>query len=204
MPQVVIEGTYSITITWALAGTDWAVNQLHALIPSADSVDAALAAAWASDIEAAHVASGLAALQPTAVSLSRVDVRDLREPALPAYSAPMTSAGTSEAELLPRGTALVVTKRTNRAGPSYRGRIYIPGFSEEANETGGRATSAASAAALAFVEGLQDAATARGHTLAVASLYKAGSFDPSANPITQLEVRDNIWDGIRGRAFNGV
>jgi len=204
MPQVVIEGTYSITITWALAGTDWAVNQLHALLPSADSVDAALAAAWASDIEAAHVASGLQALQPTAVSLSRVDVRDLREPALPAYSAPMTSAGTSEAELLPRGTALVVTKRTNRAGPSYRGRIYIPGFSEEANETGGRATSAASAAALAFVEGLQDAATARGHTLAVASLYKAGSFDPSANPITQLEVRDNIWDGIRGRAFNGV
>ena len=152
MPQVVIEGTYSITITWALAGTDWAVNQLHALIPSADSVDAALAAAWASDIEAAHVASGLAALQPTSVSLSRVDVRDLREPALPAYSAPMTSAGTSEAELLPRGTALVVTKRTNRAGPSFRGRIYIPGFSEEANETGGRATSAATAAAVAFVE----------------------------------------------------
>ena len=204
MPQVVIEGTYSITITWALSGADWAINQLHALLPSADSVDAALAAAWATDIEAAHVNSGLAALQPTSVSLSRVDVRDLREPALPAYSAPMTSAGTSVAELLPRGTALVVTKRTNRAGPSYRGRIYIPGFSEEANETGGRATSAASAAALAFVEGLQDAATARGHTLAVASLYKAGSFDPSANPITQLEVRDNIWDGIRGRAFNGV
>lgn len=204
MPQVVIEGTYSITITWALAGTDWAVNQLHALIPSADSVDAALAAAWASDIEAAHVASGLAALQPTSVSLSRVDVRDLREPALPAYSAPMSSAGTSEAELLPRGTALVVTKRTNRAGPSFRGRIYIPGFSEEANETGGRATSAATAAAVAFVEALQDAASARGHTLAVASLVKQGVFDPSANPITQLEVRDNIWDGIRGRAFNGV
>src|SRR5688572_27363174 len=125
MPQVVIEGTYSITITWALSGADWAVNQLHALIPSADTVDAALAAAWASDIEAAHVNSGLQALQPTSVSLSRVDVRDLREPALPAYSAPMTSAGTSEAELLPRGTALVVTKRTNRAGPAYRGRIYI-------------------------------------------------------------------------------
>src|SRR5690554_5427649 len=128
MPQVVIEGTYSITITWALSGTDWAINQLHALIPSADSVDAALAAAWATDIEAAHVGSGLAALQPTSVSLSRVDVRDLREPALPAYSAPMTSAGTSEAELLPRGTALVVTKRTNRAGPSYRGGSTSPAF----------------------------------------------------------------------------
>src|SRR5690606_29120652 len=72
------------------------------------------------------------------------------------------------------------------------------------NETGGRATSAASAAALAFVEALQDAASARGHTLAVASLVKQGVFDPSANPITSLEVRDNIWDGIRGRAFNGV
>jgi len=204
MPQVVIEGTYSITITWALSGTDWAINQLHALLPSADSVDAALAAAWATDIEAAHVNSGLAALQPTSVSLSRVDVRDLREPALPAYSAPMTSAGTAEEELLPRGTALVVTKRTNRAGPSYRGRIYVPGFGEGSNEAGGRASSAAIAAALAFVEGLQDAASARGHTLAVASLVKAGQFDPSANPITSLEVRDNIWDGIRGRAFNGV
>src|SRR5690554_2557578 len=114
MPQVVIEGTYSITITWALAGTDWAINQLHALIPSADSVDAALAAAWATDIEAAHVDSGLAALQPTSVSLSRVDVRDLREPALPAYSAPMTSAGTAEGELLPRGTALGVTRSGER------------------------------------------------------------------------------------------
>ena len=130
MPQVVIEGTYSITITWALSGADWAINQLHALIPSSDSVDAALAAAWATDIESAHVNSGLQALQPTSVSLSRVDVRDLREPALPAFSAPMTSAGTAEEELLPRGTALVVTKRTSRAGPSYRGRIYVPGFGE--------------------------------------------------------------------------
>ena len=204
MPQVVIEGTYSITITWALAGTDWAVNQLHALIPSQDTVDATLAAAWASDIEAAHVNSGLQALQPTSVSLSRVDVRDLREPALPAFSAPMTSAGLSEAELLPRGTALVVTKRTNRAGPSFRGRIYIPGFSEEANETGGRATSSATSAALAFVEALMDAASARGHTLAVASLIKNGTWDPSASAITSVEVRDTVWDGIRGRRFNGV
>src|SRR5690554_7730781 len=85
----------------------------------------------------------------------------------------------SDLELLPRGTALVVTKRTNRAGPSYRGRIYVPGFGEGSNEAGGRASSAAVAAALAFVEGLQDAASARGHTLAVASLVKAGQFAPS-------------------------
>src|SRR5690554_7872245 len=79
------------------------------------------------------------ALQTTSVSMSRVYVRDHREPALPAFSAPMTSAGTAEEELLPRGTALVVTKRTSRAGPSYRGRIYVPGFGEGSNEAGGRA-----------------------------------------------------------------
>ena len=204
MPQVVIAGTYAITITWALSGTDWAINQLHALLPPTDVVDSALATAWAADIEAAHGASALDTFQPTTVTLSRVDVRDLREPALPAFSASMTSAGTAVGELLPRGTALVVTKRTAQAGPSYRGRMYVPGFAESANTTGGRATSAASAAALAFVEGLADAASARGHTLAVASLVKQGVFDPSAAAITNLIVRDNIWDGIRGRAFNGV
>lgn len=204
MPQVVIAGTYAITITWALSGTDWAVNQLHALIPPTDTVDSALATAWATDIEAAHTTSALNTFQPTTVTLSRVDVRDLREPALPAFSASMTSAGTAVTELLPRGTALVVTKRTAQAGPSFRGRIYIPGFAESANTTGGRAIAAASAAALSFVQELQDAASARGHTLAVASLIKAGVFDPSAAAITNLVVRDNVWDGIRGRAFNGV
>jgi hypothetical protein len=196
---IIITGTYEIRIVWAYAGTDWALNVLHAQLPGGESVNQGLADGWATDLSAAHTSSGLEALQPTAVSLDRVGVRDLRTANQPMHEANIASAGTSANDLLPRAASLVVTMRTSLAGRSFRGRSYVPGFDEAQNTVEGTAVPAATAAATAWIAAIRTAATARGHTLAVGSV-KLGI----STPVTAQIVRDNVWDTQRRRGYNGI
>lgn len=199
MAPVVITGTLQIRVIWALNGADWAENVLHALIGAGPSVDQSMADAIASDAGAAHVSSGLNVLQPTGVTLDRVAIRDIRTANQALIESPVGSAGTATSQLLPRGNALVVTLRTALAGKSFRGRSYVPGFGEDSNDTGGRATAAAQAAAQAWIGDFNTALTQRAWPLAVASVLNSTS-----TLITQGVVRDGIWDGQRSRAFNGL
>lgn len=196
---IIITGTYEIRIVWALSGTDWALNVLHAQLPGGESVNAGLAAAWATDLNALHDSSGLAALQPATISIDRVGVRDLRTANQPLHEADVSSAGTGAGDLLVRAASIVVTMRTNLAGRSFRGRSYVPGFNEAQNGADGTIAPAASAAAAAWIAGIRTAATARGHTLAVASV-KLGI----STPVTSQLVRDNVWDVQRRRGYNGI
>lgn len=199
MPPVIINSTYSIILVWTLSGADWALNNLHAQLPGGSSVDQALADAWATDLNALHDSSGLAALQPATVNLARVQLRDLRTANQPLREAIVNSPGTGAGDLLVRAAAVNVTLRTNLAGRSFRGRSYVPGFNEAQNGADGTIAPAASAAADAFITAIRTAATARGHTLAVAS-RKLGT----SQPITDQVVRDNVWDVQRRRGYNGI
>lgn len=196
---IIITGTYEIRITWALSGADWALNVLHAQLPGGESVNQGLADAWATDLSAAHTSSGLEALQPTTVSLDRVGVRDLRTANQPMYEANIASAGTGTGDLLVRAASVNVTLRTSLAGRSFRGRSYVPGFDETQNTADGSIDPAAQAAAVAWISAIRTAATARGHTLAVASV-KLGI----STPVTAQIVRDNVWDVQRRRGYNGI
>lgn len=196
---IIITGTYEIRIVWALSGADWAVNVLHAQLPGGESVNAGLAAAWATDLNALHDSSGLAAVQPATVTIDRVGVRDLRVANQAMHEADVNSPGTGTGDLLVRAASVVVTMRTNLAGRSFRGRSYVPGFNEAQNGADGTIAPAASAAAAAWISGIRTAATARGHTLAVAS-PKLGL----STPVTSQLVRDNVWDVQRRRGYNGI
>lgn len=196
---IIITGTYEIRIVWALSGADWAINVLHAQLPGGESVNAGLAASWATDLNALHDSSGLAALQPATVSIDRVGVRDLRTANQALHEADVGSPGTGAGDLLVRAASVVVTMRTNLAGRSFRGRSYVPGFNEAQNGADGTIAPAASAAATAWIAGIRTAATARGHTLAVGSV-KLGI----STPITSQLVRDNVWDVQRRRGYNGI
>lgn len=196
---IIITGTYTIKITWQLAGVDWALNVFHAQLPGGESVNAGLAAAWATDIDALHDSSGLAAVQPTNIAIDRVGVRDLRVANQAEHEAAVGSLGTGVGELLPRQVGIKVTTRTNLAGKSFRGGPTIPGFLESQNNGAGQIMATASDAAEAFVEGMRTAATARGHTLAVGSV-KLGL----STPITTVLVRDQVWDTQRRRGYNGI
>lgn len=199
MAPVVISGTLQIRIIWSLSGADWAENVLHALIGTGPAVDQAMADTIAGHVGTAHTSSGLSAEQPTSVSIDRVGIRDIRTANQALIEAPVGSAGTALGQLLPRGNALVVTNRTALAGRSYRGRTFVPGFSEDSNDVGGRASSAAQTAAAAFINDLQTAMTQSAWPLAVASITKGLS-----TVITQGVTRNGIWDGQRSRAFNGL
>lgn len=199
MPPVVITGTLSIRVIWALGGSDWAVNAPHALIGASPAVDQSMADTIASALGSAHSSSGLNALQPTSVELSRVQIRDIRTANNAPVESSIASAGTATGELLPRGTGLVVTQRTARAGTSFRGRMYTPGFSEASNTATGRADQAAQDAATAFWSDFANAMQGQGWPLAVAS-RKLGQ----STVITNSLVRDAVWDGQRRRAFNGI
>ena len=196
---IIITGTYEIRITWALNGADWALNVLHCQLPGGDPVNQGLADAWATDLDAAHDSSGLAALQPASISIDRVGVRDLRVANQAMYEADVSSPGTGAGDLLVRAASIVVTMRTALAGRSFRGRSYVPGFNEAQNGADGTIAPAASAAATAWITAIRTAATARGHTLAVASV-KLGT----SQPVTAQLVRDNVWDVQRRRGYNGI
>jgi hypothetical protein len=199
VPPVIINGTYQIILVWSLNGNPYAQNSLHAQLPGGESVTQALADSWASDLNALHDSSGLAAVQPASITLDRVGLRDLRTANNPLIESPVNSAGTGAGDLLARALAVVCTLRTAKAGKSYRGRTYVPGFNEAQNAADGTIAASATAAANAWLTGIRTAATARGHTLAVAST-KLGI----STPVTAQVVRDNVWDVQRRRGYNGV
>jgi hypothetical protein len=199
MPPVIINGTYQIILVWGLNGNPYAQNSLHAQIPGGASVNQALADSWATDLDALHDSSGLAAVQPASITLDRVGLRDLRTANQPLIESPVNSAGTGTGDLLARALSVVVTMRTALAGKSFRGRSYVPGFNEAQNAADGTIAASATSAANAWITGIRTAATARGHTLAVGSPTLGIS-----TPVTAQVVRDSVWDVQRRRGYNGV
>lgn len=203
MPPIVIEGTLSIRVIWLLSGALLGENVLHANIGGAAVVNQAMATTIAGHVGAAHGSSGLNGFQPTTVTLDRVDIRDVRTANQPLLSGAVGSAGTSAAELLPRGNALVVTARTALAGRSFRGRTYIPGLDEVSSGADGRASAAATAATTDFLTDLNTAMTSEGWPLGVASLFNAGvRRDPGIiTNVTGFVSRNGIFDRQWRRAL---
>lgn len=196
MPPVVIDGTLSIRIVWLLAGAEFASNIVNANIGASPSVDQSMATTIAGHVGSAHGSSGLQPLQPADVTIGRVDIRDVRTANQPVISASVGTAGTSVNELLPRGNSLVVTLRTALAGRSYRGRTYVPGFARDAIDMTGRATTAATDAAGAFIDDLNTSMTSEGWPLGVGSLFENGTRRDTGviNNIINAVVRNSVWD----------
>lgn len=203
MPPIVIEGTLSIRVIWLLSGALLGENVLHANIGAGSVVDQAMANTIAGHLVSAHGTSGLNGIQPTSVTLDRVDIRDVRTPNQPLISGAVGSAGTSVAELLPRGNALVVTARTALAGKSFRGRTYIPGLDETTSGADGRAVPAATTATVAFLDDFNGLMTGSGWPLGVGSLFEAGvRRSPGIiTNITGFVSRNGIFDRQWRRAL---
>lgn len=63
------------------------------------------------------------------IALQRVEGRQLAWPQ-PTYDAAMVRTGVVAGDMLPTQIAMVATLRTGMAGRSYRGRLYLNGFTE--------------------------------------------------------------------------
>jgi hypothetical protein len=217
----VIANCVEVRLLWNYAGA-LAVNVLHAQAAAGVVVNQALANTVGAAIKTAFQ-SNLATHCNTNTDLVRVGVRDLRAPAQAEYlDAGAATPGTSVGEPLPPQIALNVTLRTAQAGKSYRGRVYLGGFTETDNELAGSATPALSTAAVAFIQAVSGALTSSQLTLAVAGhereryvdnrtifhsdgtttvkeIGKGSAGAAHIAPVTLVQSRQNNWETQRRR-----
>lgn len=200
MPPLVIPNTVRANLVWSLTGAEYAVNVIHYVVPSGQIVSGATATDLAADIGNAFGAGALDSWISDEVVLSRVSVRDLRSANQPEYSAVLNAGGLSATAPLPLQTSLVATFRTALAGRSYRGRFYMPGWSEGANVSAGVCDIAAAADLETFL-------TAIANPTVQGNLWALGVMSPTlgvTNLVTSIEVRDVVWDTQRRRSYPGI
>ena len=221
-PPLVIANCIQVKLGTSVAGQG-AYNILHFQKAGSQTIDQADAEAIGNASHTAWLAN-MAPQCATNVAMGHSSVRDLTAPNQPEFidTVPAVTGSSATPETLPAATALVVTIRTGLSGKSFRGRVYVTGFSEAANDANGLATGAAGDAALGFISDFADAMGALGFTLGVASrpanastlvrrtglpngdiveevlsttTQKAGGIAP----FTSLQVRDLRWDTQRRR-----
>lgn len=214
MVQLVIPAGALIRLVWSRSGAPYAVNVLGAQNTGSAVFGQALANTIGAAIKGAFTSSGFGARVSSDFALATIGVRNINT----ANQAEFTDsgaavAGTNASDPLPAQTCLVVTLRTANAGPSYRGRVYLPGFAEDTNDTNGACLAAASADALTFISAIQTIIDANGLTSAVLSRPRDARTIPARTitakagfltPVTAAVVRDLVWDTQRRRQTAGV
>lgn len=202
MPPLVVDDTVRCSIIWALSGTEYAVNVLHYFVGGSVGIGQATADAFAAQVGADMVASNLDDNVASTVTMARCTVRDLRMANQPEFSATDPQPGLEGAHILPLANSIVVTLRTALAGRRYRGRVYLPGFSENQNTAAGVIDPAAITAAEAFIQALT-IITIEGNEWQLGVMTQATD-PPEINPVISSGVRDNIWDIQRRRNYPGI
>jgi len=200
MAPLVVPNTIQARILWNHNATPWAINVLHLIAGPGMTVGQDEADDWYDIVAAAFSSSGLRARISDSWQLAGAGLRDVRAANLSEYTKMASLAGTdTSAGMLPPQLALVVTLRTLKAGRSFRGRVYLAGFTEGQNTGGGQIDANCMTAADAFVTAL-GAPTLNGSetTLGVCSRTLL-----ETNPVTSIVVRDAQWD-VQRRRKDGI
>lgn len=163
-----------------------------------------------SAIRSAYSTSGFQAVCGSSWAFDHVELLDLNQANnLTLVGTTATLAGTDPTGNLPTEVACCVTLQTNKAGQLYRGRSYLTGWGISTVASGGVMGPTVEPAARLFVTGVKDALSASGWTLGIISL--AYPLDPdngkpakeiSIEPVTNILVRDTLWDSQRRRGLN--
>jgi hypothetical protein len=164
----VIANCVQIRLLYNIANS-LAINVLNARAAAGVVVNQALADTLGSAIKTSWT-TNLAPLTGTNSGLTRVGVRDLRVPnAAEFLDTGAGGIGTGVGDSLPASVCLCLTLRTAQAGKSFRGRMYISGFTEAHNVVLGVGDQAAATAAVGFANAIKANMTASQLTWAVAS-----------------------------------
>lgn len=224
--SLVVPNAGLLRLIWTLPGAGGMINVLGINLSTAAAIDQTVVNTLGALIKGHFTSTGWAGRIHTSVTLANVGVRDIRT----AHRAEFIDAGaavpgTGTGDALPRGNALVVSLRTALAGPSFRGRVYLGGFSETDNEADATATGALVTTAVSFVTSIQNDLKAAGWDLAVISrpglektvttvtvlpggvtetnthhtIARAGDM----NPVIGIIGRNDIWDSQRRRSAPG-
>lgn len=203
-----------LKIVWGLNGVPAALNILHYAHPTAASMSQALADAASTHVKNAFSVTALNAQIFAGVSLMRVEIRHMDANSDPWFIGAGTAVpGTAAGNPLPAATSFVVSVTTGMRGRSFNGRIYLWGWTEDANDTLGGITAAGSTAALGFCQQLGSlGASLPGYSLGVLSRFTTPPLSTVAierNPplltaANGFVVKDSRWDVQRRRAVPGI
>lgn len=209
-----VTGGVEMKLTWTLSGTPSALNILHFLQNPVTAMTQARADAISTAVKGAFTASAHVASIWTNVALATVAVRDLGSNTNPWYVGTGTPVpGTSAANPLPAATALVISLTTGLRGRSFNGRVYLWGFTEDANDAAGGVAAVNGANARLFVETIASStAAAQSWQPALLSRFTTppGATAPiERNPpiltqVTGIILKDSRWDVQRRRAVPGI
>ena len=206
MPQLVVANAGQMRLIWALSGQLYALNVMGVVNTGSVAITQALTNTIGTAVKAAFTSSGQAASTHTTVTLANIGLRDIRTANTAEFlDSGGAVAGTSAGDILPLQVANCVTLRTAQAGRSFRGRVYLPGYSEAFNAVLGVISGAATG--VAFVTAIKAALVASSLDLGVLSRPAPQLPVPRVGFITVLTSivsRDSVWDTQRRRAIPGI
>jgi hypothetical protein len=207
-----------VKLVWAWNGNPSAINIFHFAHELGAVHTQARADAIATAIRSAYTTAGqLGSFNHTGVTLARIESRHMDAATDPWFiGAGAAVAGTSAANPLPAATSFVVSLRTGLRGRSFNGRVYLWGWTEDANDAAGGIAAAAAEAGRTFVGNVGGGVlSAAQSTFSVLSRFTtpAGSppgtvaterVPPLLTPVTAAVTADLRWDVQRRRAVPGI
>jgi hypothetical protein len=212
-----LQNGLEMKIVWHAGANPHALNILH-FNNGGGVIDQARANLIDTNVKLAFTSPGLVGMFYTGLSLHHVEVRSMTNNSDPWWigsGAPVP--GTGAGNPLPAATAFVVSLATGLRGRSYNGRVYLAGWTEDANDAAGGITAAGSAAAVAFIDSVRAymAGAPQLSVLGVLSRFTTppGSppgtpaterIPPILTPVTLVRSRDLRWDVQRRRATPGI
>lgn len=192
MPFVPVPEAVQVEMIYSLNGQT-VENVLH--FRTADSINTASMTALATNL-GLWWSSDLRPFFATTVSLLRIRVTDITNVTGPVveYGGGLPLVGTGIGTQMPNNVALVITKRTDQRGRSYRGRIYHFGWTEEQNTINVVSPTIVNAVLAAYNELKAFPSGTHTWNLSVVSRYQNGNWlvEGIATPVTQLTTDGSI------------
>ncbi len=213
---IFIPNVAAIRLMWDLPNGKRANNVLHGSFSSGPPNTQTAVNNLYTAFSTALTASGLIAALVPSTEFVAVGVRDLTEITTGIGHGEIVSnlpstPGTATGDALPPSVSFVVSLKTGLRGQANRGRVYLGGFAESANEPGGIASDAAKNAAVDFIGRIQTAMNAAGLVLCLAHPSRAaytgstGTNHPARGagsvPVTSITALNNVWDSTRLRSL---
>ena len=164
----VISNCVQVRLLWNLSGA-LGINVLHGVAAPGVVVNQTLADNIGGLIKT-QFSNQIANIMATGVSLVKIGLRDLRVAnAAEFLDSGAGIAGTGTGDMLPADVCTLVTLRTAQAGKSFRGRVYLSGFTESENTATGTTLLAANTQSVAFMQAVGNAMGSLQMPLGVAS-----------------------------------
>jgi hypothetical protein len=207
---VVIPNCVQVRLQWLTPSGRLAFNVLHGSVGGGFVPTTAEANGILAGLNTGGHWAAFSAFLSTNTELQKVSLLDMRTSSnSPVESTGASSPGGSAANPLAPATALVITERTAKAGPGFRGRIYVPGWTDDAMVAAATVDPAAVTATEAWAADFPSVFTGQGITLGIAQPARAAYTGTAGavhaaraahvEPVTQLVVRNAFWDTQRRR-----